>query len=68
MEMEDRMRIMESTVSTHEAVCAERYTGIINTHKEIKRDMDKLHGLLIKGILTLLGGMAAILVKLLVIH
>ena len=51
---------------THEAVCAERYTNILATHTDIKRNMAKSDSLLIKVGLALMGGMALILAKMVV--
>lgn len=61
---EMRLRAVEQTISTHEAVCAERYKGIIDTHADIRSDLKSTKALLIKIGLALLGGMAMILAKL----
>jgi hypothetical protein len=61
-EMFDRLRKVEMSQGTHEAVCAERYNGILNTHSDIKREMHSINKL-IRGVgFSLLGGMALILV------
>lgn len=57
IEMDDRMRDVEQRLMTHEAVCAERYTGINNALTSINSTMAKLGW-------GLLAGMAAILAKL----
>jgi hypothetical protein len=61
---EARLRTVEQTISTHEAVCAERYQGIISTHADIRHDLKATKALLIKIGLALMGGMALILSKL----
>jgi hypothetical protein len=63
-ELDTRMRIVEQQINTHEAVCAERYAGILKTSNEMKSDVQSLNKLLVKIGLTLLGGMLAILAKL----
>lgn len=63
--MEARMRVVEQTMSTHEAVCAERYAGIISTHADIRSDLKATKSLLTKIGLALMGGMALILANLL---
>lgn len=67
IEMDNRLRIVEKQVDTHEAVCAERYKSILTTHSEIKHSMAKSDALLIKIGLALMGGMALILGKM-VLH
>ena len=56
-EMDERMRVVEQKLNTHEAVCAERYTGINNALESINATMAKLGW-------GLLAGMAAILARL----
>lgn len=63
-EVFERLRTVEQQMNTHEAVCAERYAGILATSSAMKNDVHSLNKLLVKIGLTLLGGMAAILVKL----
>ena len=62
--LETRMRVVEQQINTHEAVCAERYAGILNSTKDMKSDLQAVNKLLTKIGLTLLGGMLAILAKL----
>ena len=54
--MEERLRNVEQQVNTHEAVCAERYKGIID-------NLGTLNKTLIGLGLMLLAGMTAILAK-----
>lgn len=54
--MEARMRVVEQTISTHEAVCAERYGNINSTLHSIVTILRWFGA-------VLLVGMAAILVK-----
>lgn len=63
-EVFERLRTVEQQINTHEAVCAERYAGILKTSAEAKKDMELINKLLVKIGLTLLAGMAAILTKL----
>jgi len=63
-EVFERLRTVEQQINTHEAVCAERYAGILASSNAMKNDVHALNKLLVKIGLTLLGGMAAILVKL----
>lgn len=62
--LESRMRVVEQQINTHEAVCAERYAGILKASGEMKHDIQSLNKLLIKVGLALLAGMGGILVKL----
>jgi len=63
-EVFERLRTVEQQINTHEAVCAERYAGILASSNAMKNDVQALNKLLVKIGLALLGGMAAILVKL----
>jgi hypothetical protein len=60
--MEERLREVELQISTHEAVCAERYAGILAAHKSMTEKSDYTNRLLIGLGVSLLGGMAVILV------
>lgn len=62
--LETRMRVVEQQINTHEAVCAERYAGILNSTADMKSDVQALNKLLVKVGLALLAGMGGILVKL----
>lgn len=62
--LDARMRLVEQKINTHEAVCAERYAGILNSTSDMKSDLQAVNKLLVKIGLTLLGGMLAILAKL----
>lgn len=63
-EVFERLRTVEQQINTHEAVCAERYDGILKTSAEVKKDMETVNRLLIQIGLALIAGMAAILAKL----
>jgi hypothetical protein len=63
-EIENRLRAVESHLTTHEAVCAERYSGIILNQTDIRSDLKATKTLLINIGLALLGGMALIMAKL----
>ena len=63
-DFDDRLRGVEQQITTHEAVCAERYAGILRSTAEMQADVHGLNKLLIKIGLTLLAGMAGILGKL----
>lgn len=60
--LEQRLRNVESGLNTHEAVCAERYNNILLTHADIKNSMAKSDLMLVRIGLSILGGMALILV------
>lgn len=49
-------------ISTHEAVCVERYNSILATHADIKREINSTNKLIRTVGYGLLAGMAAILV------
>ena len=51
-------------IGTHEAVCAERYNGILKSGVETKEALDKMNSLAVKVGLLLIAGMSGILVKL----
>lgn len=55
-DMDERLRVVEQKLNTHEAVCAERYTGINNSLESINRTMAKVGW-------GLLAGMALILTR-----
>jgi hypothetical protein len=63
-EMFDRLRRVEMQIGTHEAVCAERYKGILEAGEDTKRAIASMNKLAIKVGLLLIVGMASILVKL----
>ncbi len=54
---EDRLRVVEQRVETHEAVCAQRYQQIV-------KDLESLNSIVRWVGTGLIGGMAFILVKL----
>ena len=62
-EMFDRLRKVEMAQGSHEAVCAERYNGILYTHGEIKREVNAINKLIKQIGIGLIGGMALILAK-----
>jgi hypothetical protein len=62
-EMFDRLRKTEMQISTHEAVCLERYNGILSTHADIKREMHSINKMIKQVGWGLLVGMGAILSK-----
>jgi hypothetical protein len=64
MEMDSRLRAVEQQLNTHEAVCAERYQGIIANTARLAEDFARMNGLLTKVGLGLMVGMAGILAKL----
>lgn len=59
--IEGRLRDVEVAQSKHEAVCVERYTNILGTHKSMKDDMAELRSILLKIGYGLMAGMALIL-------
>jgi hypothetical protein len=63
VEVYNRLRVVESQITTHEAVCAERYAGILKANADIKSNMMTLTITLIGMGVALMGGMATILAK-----
>ena len=63
VEVYNRLRLVESQITTHEAVCAERYAGILKANADIKSNMNTLTNTLIGLGSALLAGMATILTK-----
>ena len=61
IELFDRLRKVEQQVGTHEAVCAERYKGLLDSHGHMRSDISNVNRLLIKMGLMVLAGMATIL-------
>jgi hypothetical protein len=61
--MYDRLRKVEMQIGTHEAVCAERYKGILESGEDTKLAIANLNKLATKVALLLIIGMASILVK-----
>ena len=64
VDFDERLRGVEQQITTHEAVCAERYAGILRSTAELQADVHGLNKLLIKIGLALITGMAGILIKL----
>jgi len=65
-EVEERLRNVEAQISTHEAVCAERYRQINENFAILNRIVQKATVGIFFGGFTLICGMAAIFIKLLV--
>jgi len=65
-EVEERLRNVEAQISTHEAVCAERYRQINENFALLNRIVQKATVGIFFGGFTLICGMAAIFIKLLV--
>jgi len=63
LEVYNRLRVVESQITTHEAVCAERYAGILKANSDIKSNMKTLTITLIGMGVAIMGGMATILAK-----
>lgn len=64
MSVEDRLRTVEMQITTHEAVCAERYQGILKTAEDMKHGLHATNKLITKVGLAVLTGMAGVLLKL----
>jgi hypothetical protein len=67
-DVEGRLRAVESHLTTHEAVCAERYRQINDNFALLNRIVQKATIGIFFGGFTLICGMAAIFIKLLVVH
>jgi hypothetical protein len=61
IELFDRLRKVEQQIGTHEAVCAERYKGLLDSSADMRSDISNVNKLLIKMGLMVLAGMATIL-------
>jgi hypothetical protein len=57
----ERLSTVEQQVNTHEAVCAERYKGIMDQHAGFKEDLGELKKILMKIGYGVLAGMATLL-------
>lgn len=64
MDHDDRLRTVEMQINTHEAVCAERYAGIIHSMGDMKDAMTATNKLLVKVGFTILTAMGGLLAKL----
>ena len=64
--VDERLRNVEAQISTHEAVCAERYRQINENFALLNRIVQKATVGIFFGGFTLICGMAAIFIKLLV--
>ena len=64
--VDERLRNVEAQISTHEAVCAERYRQINDNFALLNRIVQKATVGIFFGGFTLICGMAAIFIKLLV--
>ena len=65
-EVEERLRNVEAQISTHEAVCAERYRQINENFAILNRIVQKATVGIFFGGFTLICGMAAIFIQILV--
>lgn len=63
-EMFDRLRKVEMQIGTHEAVCAERYHGILKAGEDTKQALAVLQKLMVKISLGLISIMGGVLIKL----
>ena len=64
IELFDRLRKVEMQIGTHEAVCAERYNGILKAGEDTKYAITGLQKLMIKVGLGLISIMGGVLIKL----
>jgi len=59
----DRIHRVEAQISTHEAVCAERYQNILATSSELKHGLKAVNAQILSIGFLLLCGMAGILAQ-----
>lgn len=59
--LNERIHRVETQISTHEAVCAERYQNILATSSDLKQSLKIINGQMLSVGLLLLCGMAGIL-------
>lgn len=64
MSLNDRLRVVEMQITTHEAVCAERYAAILHTAETMRQNLSATNKLITKVGLAVLAGMAGVLTKL----
>ena len=64
IELFDRLRKVEMQIGTHEAVCAERYNGILKAGEDTQGAIASIHRLMIKVGLGIISVMAGVLIKL----
>ena len=64
MSIDERLRLVEAQILTHEAVCAERYIQINNNFSILNKIVQKAIVVVFFVGFTLICGMTAILVKL----
>jgi len=62
---EMRLRTVETNLTTHEAVCAERYYHILEDLKTVKHNMSATNRIILGIGLALMAGMATILTEIL---
>jgi len=60
-EIFDRLRKTEMQITSHEAVCAERYNAYLMASTEIKRDLNGLKKDIKTLLYAILGGLATLL-------
>ena len=63
-EFDYRLRDVESKVTTHEAVCAERYQQIVDGAKNMRDELASTNQLIRVVGLMLVAGMASVLISL----
>jgi hypothetical protein len=61
-EVYDRLRGVEMQISTHEAVCAERYAGILNTASRTEKSIESMNRILFGLGAVLISTLAGIIV------
>ena len=59
LRQEDRLRRVEERVTTHEAVCEERYNNILSTHAKTQTSIEALHGVLKEQVRYMLWALIA---------
>jgi hypothetical protein len=64
-EVYDRLRGVEIKLGSHEAVCAERYEGILRTAARMEKSITSNNRILITLGILLISTMAGVLVKIL---
>lgn len=62
-DMESRLRDVEAKVTTHEAICAERYRQIIESAARMAEEMRGTNSLIRTVGLLLLAGMAGVIIS-----
>lgn len=63
LDIESRLRDVESRVETHEAICAERYRQIVDGASKLSEELKATNALIRTVGLLLMAGMAGVIIS-----